>query len=208
LIESNQSALNVTDNFSRPTVTLFTGLDGTGRSHVAVESESSLIVNTPWLNDNVRSIRLSPNSKIVIYQHVQFAGRLRTFVNPSDTEELLINLPSEWRTIVSAFKLSPYEENEFGVNLFEHRNQSGRTITLDEPYSDYDLAESGDLDNRISSIEIYPNSGIIVFEEAGLRGNVFAVYENHGTEVMNIDLIVENPELNDTISSYSAYRLP
>lgn len=208
LIESNQSALNVTDNFSRPTVTLFTDLDGTGRSHVAVDTMDAFSGNLSWLNDNVRSILLSPNSKIVIYQHAHFAGRLRTFVNPSDTEELLVNVPSGWRSLVSAFKLSSYEENEFGVNLFEHRNQGGRTITLDEPHSDYDLAESGELNNRISSIEIYPNSGIIVFEEAGLLGTVFAVYENHGTEVMHINLAAENPELNDTISSYSAYSLP
>ncbi|EPH94398.1 hypothetical protein D920_02904 [Enterococcus faecalis 13-SD-W-01] len=208
-IGTNKSALNVvTDNFSSsPVAMLYTGANATGRTHIAFESESSLLDNIPWLNDSVRSIRLSPRSKIVIYQNVQFAGRLRTFVNPSDTEELLINLPSDWTNIVSAFKLSPYEENEFGVKLFEHSNQGGRIIILDEPHSDYDLAESGDLDNRISSIEIYPNSGIIVFEEAGLLGTVFAVYENHGTEVMHIDLAVENPELNDTISSYSAYSL-
>ncbi len=207
-IGTNQSALNVvTDNFSRPTVTLFTGLNGTGRSHVAVDTIDAFSGNLSWLNDNVVSLRLSPRSKVVVHEHFRFAGRFRTFINSSDTEDLLVNIPSGWTNILSSFQLSPFEENEFGVNLFEHSNRAGRTIRLDEPHSDYDLAASGELNNSISVIELYPNTGIIVFDEAGLRGNVFAVYENHGAEVMYIDLPLENPEMNDIISSYSAYRL-
>ncbi|EPH94399.1 hypothetical protein D920_02905 [Enterococcus faecalis 13-SD-W-01] len=209
-IGTNKSALNVvTDNFSRPTVTLFTGLNGTGRKLVTSEDELSLYPNMLWLDDNIASVRLPAQSQIRLFEHPErTVGGFRTVVNSNDSGDLLVNMPSDWLGRISGFAISTYEDSDFGVNLFELNDQGGRTIALDEPYSDYDLAASGNLDNRINSIEIYPNSGIIVFEEAGLLGNVFAVYENYGTEVMHIDLSTENPALSNSISSYSAYRLP
>ncbi|EPH94397.1 hypothetical protein D920_02903, partial [Enterococcus faecalis 13-SD-W-01] len=188
-------------------VTLFTGLNGTGRSHVAVDTIDAFSGNLSWLNDNVVSLRLSPRSKVVVHEHFRFTAGFRTIVNSSNTNELLVNLPSDWLNRVSALQISSYENNDFGVNLFQNRSQGGHAISITEPHSDYDLARSGNLDNQISSIEVYPNSGIIVFDEAGLRGDVFAVYENRGTEVMHVELLAENPEMNDIISSYSAYRL-
>lgn len=200
----NQTTLNLQDNFSSsPVAILYQLEDGRGGAHIMFEDIRSLL-SFPGFNRNVRSIRLSPGAKVEAYAHLDFGGGVRTLINTNDTE-MTVNLTGTWRNQVSSLKLFSYTEGEFGVNLASRREMLGRQYRITEPQSNYDLSSS-DFDNQVTSLELYPNTGIIMFDQPGLMGE-FAFFENTTGEVMYVDLTEEAPQMLNRISSYSAYSL-
>lgn len=150
------------------------------------------------MNDKISSIRLQPKTKITIYEDIHFGGGSRTFMNNSNAQSL-INLTTEnWNDQASSYIVSEIAQTEFGVNVFENSHNRGNAIRHTSPRNQPDL-RTVSMNDKISSIELYPNTKITVYEDV-FYGGESTVYQNKANNVMVINLA--GTKWNDRISSY------
>ncbi|MGG5357810.1 MULTISPECIES: hypothetical protein [unclassified Enterococcus] len=181
-------------------VTVYEGPNGTGAS-----LDNLGFVNRPkllgWAN-RINSIRVQPRMKVTFYEETGFRNGSRTIMN-SGTQERLINLlNSSWSNRISSMRVEPITGNEFGANFFENSDQTGAAIRHTTPFNN--PLVQGELFNRISSIELYPNTGVEIFNRPNFSGRR-EYFENRTNEMLHVG--VSALPINDSVTSYRVTRL-
>lgn len=152
------------------------------------------------MNDKISSINLQPKTKITIFDDINFGGGSRTFMNNSSSAKT-INLPDHnWNDRASSLEVSTLTGLEFGVNLFENSHNGGKAIRNTQATNVADL-RTIDMNDKISSVELYPNTQVTLYEDINYRGEQIT-YTNNTNDVKVINL--GGTWWNDQASSYKA----
>jgi hypothetical protein len=198
------STINI--NTMRPThqrVTAYIHFNGEGQhlENVGIANRANL---GSW-NDQISSLRIQSGMKVTFYEDNNFQNGSRTIMNNTNSLQL-INMSSfgNWNDRISSLSVAPITGNEFGANLFQNSNQTGRVIRHTDSADNANLATNNNLNDQISAIELYPNTRIILFEHTNYNGESI-LYENRTNGMMNVSL--SNTDWNDRISSYRVTRL-
>ncbi|TPE08096.1 hypothetical protein FJO98_00055 [Enterococcus sp. PF-2] len=152
------------------------------------------------MNDKISSINLQPKTKITIFDDINYGGGSRTFMNNSCSAKT-INLPDHnWNDRASSLEVSVLTGLEFGVNLFQNSHNGGKAIRNTRATNVADL-RTIDMNDEISSVELYPNTQVTLYEDINYKGEE-VTYTNNTNDVKVINL--GGTWWNDKASSYKA----
>ncbi len=80
----------------------FEHIDGTGSSFTMNSGDRLSYVGDPW-NDRISSVRVAPNTLVILYEHINFRGRKKILENLSNRSHLF-NIHKDFNDITSSIK--------------------------------------------------------------------------------------------------------
>lgn len=149
-----------------PEVSVFLEENMRGQSKEFKASQSDLrkfAIDKTSLNDNIRSLKIGPFTKVTLYEHINFAGKIITYENKQD---IIMDIPKiddvALEKKASSIKVELYEPHVIaytGDNLGGlSKIYSGTIPVLSEPFN-----------KKIVSLKFSPHTKVTVFAGRGYK---------------------------------------
>jgi hypothetical protein len=165
--------------------------------------------STNW-NDQISSVKVGANKKIIVYEHINFGGASRTLYGLSCSfSGSYPTMPSGWNDKASSLKIMQNDQPPTGpapsmsqMAIYENANYCGAYIifgSTEQP--DLKVLKIGapgapHWNDRISSIRVGSNMKLIAFQDPNYKGS--SVTLSGPADIMDLS----GSGWNDTISSF------
>jgi hypothetical protein len=141
------------------------------------------VLGSPNWNDQISSVKVGTNKRIVLYEHADYRGASITLYGSScSTSGSYSSMPSGWNDRVSSFKIMANNQPQPGpaptasqVTVYEHSNYCGAYMTLGiteiANLTNHNIGPLGspNWNDRISSIRVGSNMKLIAYEHSDFR---------------------------------------
>ncbi len=176
------------------------------------DNDDNLRINRSEWNERISSIRVFGNARALIYQDDGYRGDyLQVTSNLADLRRLPLG-NSDWDNQVTSIRVLPYEDAgrqrpsgqeldtpSDGACFYELPNYQGRSFCLFMGEEKFDLSRMpADWNERISSVKVFGQARVVVFQNAGFGGTALNLTAN----VPNLSSVrLGRGDWNDQISA-------
>ena len=145
-----------------PQVIIYTDVNYTGINQILLEGSYD-VNNMGVPNDSIRSVKVSPGYRVLLYEDANFQGKKLTLERDSP------NL----NTTTSSLKVEKIANLQFPVNVFTGINYTGSSNGFIE--GKYDINSLGVPNDSIKSIKVASGYKVTLYEDANFQGKTVII---------------------------------